>query len=183
MVELIQVSEAGDDPLSTAEAKEWLRVDEANEDDLIEGLCTAARSTAEEHTSRTLLASRVFKYTTAFPRPYGIPQHLDACAYMEMVLPRGPLVSIDSVKIDGISVDSSAYSAEVGESKLLPVLKFTDASVSGRMLEVQFTTGTEAPPVNALLAMKFMVGHWYTNRESQEMPKGAAALLDKVRLL
>lgn len=183
MVELIEVSGTGDEPLTTADAKLWLRVDGNDEDALIEGLCIAARSAAEDHTSRTLLASRVYKYTTAFPRPYGVPQHLDACAYLEMVLPRGPLVSIDSVKIDGGIVDPSVYSSEAGESTLLPVLKLTDDSVSGRTLEVQFTTGTDHPPSNALLAMKLMVGHWYTNRESQEIPKGAESLLDKVRLL
>jgi hypothetical protein len=59
-------------------------------------------------------------------------------------------------------------------------------------IQITYTAGyqdmTQSPAIGTaipepiLLAMRLMIGHWYENRESQEMPPAAYDLLDDFRV-
>ena len=91
------------EPITLAEAKEHLRFDDAcgvAQDALISGLIRVVRNYAENYTRRAFV-QQTLEYTTH-------------CFTHEMVLPRPPLISIESVKYidtDGVlqTVDSSVY--------------------------------------------------------------------------
>ena len=58
-----------DEPLTTSEVKEWLKVDYDTDDTLIDGLIGAARRHAESYTGRLLMPQRVEEYFDFFEYP------------------------------------------------------------------------------------------------------------------
>src|SRR4051812_3074041 len=81
------VTPCTEDPVSLAEAKDWLRIDPINsvEDDLIESLITRARERFEEVTQRSSLVQTYDYFLDATPGD---------CA---LLLPKAPLASVVSI--------------------------------------------------------------------------------------
>src|SRR5687768_3624212 len=74
-------------PVTVAEAKQYARIDFDDDDAVIEGLIAAARDHLEQATGRTFVAT-TYKLT------------LDEFADNEILLPRSPILSVDSVLYD-----------------------------------------------------------------------------------
>lgn len=92
-----------EEPVSLAEAKAFLRVTHDAEDALIGALVTAARSRIEAELGLALVST-------------GFTETLDAWPLMRTgaaKLSRGPLLSVDEIRIDGEALDPARYAARL----------------------------------------------------------------------
>lgn len=99
------------EPVTLAEAKTYLRVDDTNSDDLINDLITAARMVAESWLRRALISQ---SWQLAYD--YGIPN----CVW----LPMGPVDSITSVVLVNrdtttVTLDPASYWLSAAQNALM----------------------------------------------------------------
>jgi uncharacterized phiE125 gp8 family phage protein len=100
---LVQTAVPGLEPITTAEAKNYLRLDAdlTQDDTLIAVLISAARAYAESYCNRSLvqqgwqLLLDSFPSPQAFGVPWGQPWSIPANAIQ---LERGPVITLDSIK-------------------------------------------------------------------------------------
>lgn len=175
------------EPISLAEAKLHLRVDIADDDELITAQIKAAREYVEQLANRSLI-TQTWEYTLeAFPDGN------------QIVLPRPPLVSVTSVVYTDYTGTAATFSslyytvdtyAEPGQivlkyGQLWPAVAL--ATVNG--VCIRYTAGYGATgasvPQRLRQAILLLLGHWYENREAvqfgnlmpQELPFAVQALL------
>lgn len=91
------------EPLTVAEAKDWARITQNVEDDLLDGMLFAARAHVEELTGRALITQTWDYFLDAFPR--------------QIDLPRPRLLTLTSIKYidaDGVqqTLAASEYTAD-----------------------------------------------------------------------
>lgn len=153
------------EPVSLQQAKNHLRVDFTDDDDLISSLISTAREYCEAQTHKAL-APTIFEYTLdAFP--FGAP----------IRIPRPPLVSVDSINYkdkDGTEtiMPSDSYIADVDDEpgKLVPIdgqwPSFDPYPVNA--VRIRYTAGYDEStlPKSIQQAMLILVAHWYENREA-----------------
>lgn len=93
------------EPVSLDEAKAWVRVDGCDDDALLTGLVTAARTAAEEYLRRSLV-TQTWKLTLDlcgnrgewFESTYELPvNYFDGALPRSVELPRGPVTAVTSV--------------------------------------------------------------------------------------
>jgi len=106
------VTPAASEPITLQEAKDFLRVDTNDDDDLITALISAAREMCESYTRRILVTTTIDEYFDMFPH-YQNPTDKDI-----IYLSRGPASSVTSVKyVNEIgseqTVDPTYYVADV----------------------------------------------------------------------
>jgi uncharacterized phiE125 gp8 family phage protein len=175
-------------PLDTARAH--LRVEHAEEDELIQGYVSAARSYAESYMGRALLAGLWELTMDAFPR-----------AGKAIRIPRPPLIEVEEVAYASASsgwvvLAPGAYEWG-GDDDLGWVVPVdgrwpTARSVPGAV-RVRFRCGYPDPafiPREVTQAILFTVAHFYANRESvvtgtiaTEVPVTTHTLLDLHRIV
>jgi uncharacterized phiE125 gp8 family phage protein len=174
---LVLTSAPSAEPVTLAEAKDWLRVDGDADDALIEGLISVARSLAERFFDRSLVTQAWTAYYDRFD-----------C--WEIRLPRGPLQAVNSVQYldtagDLQTLDAESYEAD--ETRDPGTVQPAYAEVwpatrcAPKAVRVTFTSGygsaAEVPePVKA--ALKFAVSMWYRRRGdgAEEIDPGKLAL-------
>ncbi len=116
------------EPLTLAEVKEYLRVTNTEEDTYITSLIGVAREAAEWFVRKSLITqSWMLSYDDYSPT--------------EVILPRGPVQSVDEVKIvsrSGIEtiVDSTTYYLNAGKETLV-----FDATPVGHIVQIYYTAG------------------------------------------
>lgn len=163
------------EPVSLADMKNHLRVesDITSDDTLISALIAAAREWCENYTRRSFVSRTLELRMDCFPD--------------EILLPRGPVLSIGSVQYtaqDGTltSLAAADYQSDLYSlpGRILPpfgsiwpiqklgtmnsVLVTYDAgSVVGSPSDE--ASSQENVPAGAKAAIKLLVGHWYENRE------------------
>jgi uncharacterized phiE125 gp8 family phage protein len=162
------VTPPGTEPLSVADAKLYCRVDHAAEDALFTSLAKAARQHLERLTGRALAEQTLQVTLPGFPRCKELP------------IPRPPLVSVTSVTYldaDGdavVLVEDTDYAVN---TESLPGALYAESgwpsTIRGRSDAVRIVyvaghgaAGAEALPENALVALRYLVSHWYTNRDT-----------------
>ena len=166
------ITAATAEPISLVIAKQHLKVETTDDDDLVTALIKAARETAESFTGRAL-ASQTFEYILD-----EFPQSGDM-----IFIPNPPLESVESIKYkdyEGTEVewDSSNYIIDsdniparisLAYNKIFPV--FTPYPVSA--VRIRFVAGYKIGgdphliiPEQINNAIKFLIGHFYENRES-----------------
>ena len=163
-------------PVSLAEAKAWLRVDDAAENDLITALIAAATGMIEQITGLAIMEQTWELVLDSFAD--------------SILLPKGPVSAITWVKyIDPDSVEqtlgASNYALDaVSDPQWL--VRAADASwpaiASGiNNVTIRFTAGVSVAADLASLktAILMLVAHWHGNREAagDGIPPGVAALL------
>lgn len=202
---LIQLTQPSHEPVSRDDMKAFLRIDSTDQDTVIDALITSARMSVESYTGRCLVNQQFslqFDRTPgSWPFSYGFGASL-LSPYREIHLPRSPLVSIDAFTYQDMEtgdpvtmVEGTDYQVSGKEPGRLqpaygqawPIARWTLESI-----KITFTAGygdTSASPVVGAdppevfkTAIKLMVGHWYENRESQEMPKAAENLIQPYRM-
>jgi uncharacterized phiE125 gp8 family phage protein len=157
-------------PLTVAELKTHLRVDNSDEDALIASLGEAARDYVERHTS-VILCSRSF-----YLEADGFPSERN-----DIVLPIGPVTAVtqvgwrpvggDTVQVGTVNTDYRASSNLTPLRIRLPVLKTewprTEVATDAVQITVVagYASAAEVPEM-AKHAIRLMVGHWYENREA-----------------
>jgi uncharacterized phiE125 gp8 family phage protein len=146
------------DPLITVEAvKLHLRIDSTLEDDYLAGLIAAATSHAEQSMACSLLQRTI---TATF------------YSGELLTLPRGPVVSVSSVALNGVTVAPSAYSIErYGYAELL---RYNNGNIQPHaapaVLAVVYDAGHGADPADVpadfIQIIKCHVGLLYEQREA-----------------
>jgi uncharacterized phiE125 gp8 family phage protein len=202
---LKQLTQPTHEPVSLADMKDFLRVDATDQDNVINSLITTARVTAETLTNRCLVNQQFElsfdRFPGSWPFSYGFGASL-LSPYREIHLPRSPLYSIDVFQYTDINTGSPVvmvadtdYQVKGQEpGRLQPAYgqAWPIARWSLESILIRFTVGygdrSLSPAIGVAspevfnTAIKLMVGHWYENRESQEMPKAAENLLQPYRV-
>lgn len=130
------------EPLSLEEVKLHLRNnpgDTSEDKDIIAPLISAAREYCENYCGKSFAEQSI----TAYPEVSGTA-----------TLPRGPVISVDSVTVDGEAVE---YTADVRRGTV---------TVNKPGAVITYTAGYEETPYLVRQAMLLLIGHWYTNREA-----------------
>ena len=185
---LVITVEPAEEPVTTAEAKDHMRVDTSDDDTLIDGLITASRLYAENYTNRAFVTQTLAVRLDAFPAS-------------QINLPRAPAASVTSIQyIDGDGATQTWSSANYtvdAYSKPARVLPVYDEDFPSTRAEIDAVTvtfvagygGASAVPEGLKLAIKTLVGHWYENREGSTyqhkvhlIPLAINALLTQFRI-
>lgn len=168
------------EPVTLDEAKQHLRVDHDDEDELIAELIVAARMHVENVTWRALVTQTWECAFPAWPRPEGSRGRLE--------LPYAPLQSVTSVKYtdsDAVTttVASTVYEVDTYATPGVVVPKagqswpsFTPSAINAVTVRYVCGYGTAAAVPGLLkAAIKLLVGHWYENREATVVAAGTVA--------
>lgn len=130
------------EPLSLEEVKLHLRNnpgDTSEDKDIIAPLISAAREYCENYCGKSFAEQSI----TAYPEVSGT-----------VTLPRGPVISVDSVTVDG---ETAEYTADV---------HYGTVTVNKPGATITYTAGYEEVPCLVRQAMLLLIGHWYANREA-----------------
>lgn len=168
------------EPVTVAEQKAFMRVEIADEDALTASLITAARQAAESITGRALITQQ---WLATFEVPRRTSRRLE--------LPVAPVRSVESVIVDGMALDKSAYVADiVSEPAAITLPKMAWKTAEATFTCGYGSTGADVPePLR--LAIKLMAAHWAENRlavadashtKFEELPMGVRYLLATYRL-
>ena len=151
------------EPVTLAEAKAALRVDYANEDDLINSLIKSARQFCEQEISLSFLTQTWQLKLDCWPcgiieLPYGPVQSISSITYVDT---EGDTQTLDSsvYQLDGSSIVARLYTA-YGES--WPSVRDQLAPI-----EINYVAGNltaEDVQDDIKTAIKLLVGHWLQNR-------------------
>lgn len=188
------------EPVTLAEAKAHLRVDDSDSDDYITALITAARESAELFCQRSFVQRRLRLMLDQFPGSRDCP----------IYLPLGPVVSIDHIKYydtdSALTTWSSAsYLVDTRQvpARVTPIVDETwPTDVERRIaaVEIQYLAGyaTDAAsptdyaanvPKSVKQGMLFHIGHMFENRQdvvvgriASEIPGASRALLYPYRV-
>jgi len=181
------VTAAASEPITLAEAKNFLRVDHSDDDDLINALITAARSMCEEYTRRILVTTTIDEYFDQFPK-----NHWDGHSNI-LYLSRGPVASISSVKyVDEIgseqSISSSLYVTDTISEPAR--IQSTDGWTTGagviNQLIVRYVVGTDvsAIPKPLIQGMMLVSSDLYDQRNDRvrQLPTASEYLWNPYRI-
>lgn len=179
------------EPVSLVELKAHCKVEISDEDAYIEQLLISVKEQVEELCSIRCINQTWKLILNAFPTSRAI------------TIPLAPLVSISSVKYTDENGTTATMPATdyIVDTVNLPgciVLKNNSAWPSVTLqaangVEIEFVCGYGAAAINVPArlkqALKFLVGHWYANREavntrdiSAELPMTAKWLIDPFRM-
>lgn len=165
-----QLEEPAAEPVTLAEAKAHIRVDNDDSNTLITALIVAARQFVESFSGRTL-AQRSYTQTMEYFPDSG----------KDIVLRRSPVKSVTSVKYfdstgaditmvvgTDYRVDTTVIPARIR----LPVASNTTGALWVRgfaaddCVRIVYLAGADNVPTAAKQTILLLVGHWFENRES-----------------
>jgi uncharacterized phiE125 gp8 family phage protein len=180
------------EPVSSTEAKLYLKVDHTDDDDLITILIQAAREVAEKYTGRSFIDTVWECYFDDFPETDD--------DYLPLYpAPVNTLTSVTYYNSSGVLTTMSSTTEYLTDMVNEPARVFlrdgqswpeTDDRLGGVI--VKYTSGygsTSASVPDAIrTAVLLIIGHLYENRQDvakgdyREMPMGSRYLLDKYRV-
>lgn len=152
------------EPITLAEVKGFLRVDDATEDGFISSIIAASREYCEGFQNRAYNTQTWELWLDAWP--------CKSCIQM----PRPPLQAVTSIKCYG--TDNAEYTMAPGDyfvdSKSEPgrvVLTYGKSWPSTALrtvngVVVTFTAGYTTIPEKVKQAIRLLIGHWFENREA-----------------
>lgn len=169
------------EPITTAEAKDHLRVVTDDEDALVASLVKAARQLVERVTNRALVTQTWVLKADCFPTWFEMP-----------LPPLASVVEITYVDPDGATqtLSSSVYevdtTSEPGRVRLAYDQDWPSTRAHPQSVSVEFMCGfgdAEGVPETLRQAIRLLVGHFYENREAvgmnafHELPMAVRTLL------
>jgi len=154
------------DPVTAAELRDWLRLDDTAQDTMLEGMISAATHAVEQHTHRAFAQRTINQSLSDFPG--------NDC--IELLFP--PLASVTTVKYwdaDGTeqTIDSSNYIVDTNRTvgMVQPVDTYTWPNVYERSdaVNVTFVAGYDATdiPNAAKVLIKMIAADMYEHSETQ----------------
>lgn len=157
------VSVDGSEPVTTAEAKTYARIDVSDDDTLVGNLITAARVHCEQVCRRDFIG-RTYKWFVKdwpYEDVYNLPKY-----------PVNAISSITYYDTDGASqtLSSAVYASNLysipNQIWLAPDQDWPSLDDDKRYaVEVNFTTSPTVPET-IKAAIKMLVAHWYEHREA-----------------
>ncbi len=155
------------EPVTLAEAKAFLRVDDSAEDAFITTLITAARLHVEGTTGRALIAQTWRVSLDDWP------------TNREVQLPIGPMVSLTSVTVfdaDGVGSDLSLVQFQP-ETNAVPARVFLPTTIDGQpvmrdraAIQIDYVAGygtdPEDVPMDIRQAVLSLIGYWFEHRDA-----------------
>lgn len=181
------VTAASEEPITLAEAKNFLRVDHSDDDTLINALITASRQMCEEYTRRILVTTTVDEYFDKFP--HNSWDNLSNLIYLS----RGPVASITSVKyVDEIGSEVTLTSDQYVTDLISEPARvqstagwFAAAGVVNQVI-VRYVVGTakSAIPKPLIQGMMLVVSELYDNRSNsvKRLPTASEYLWNPYRI-
>lgn len=177
-----------DTPSAKYNAKDHLRVDASDDDDLIAQLIVAVRRHAEQVLSRALITQTWTAYYDAFPA--------------EIELPMPPLQSVTSVKYvdtsgseQTVSADDYTVDTDREPGRIVPAYGESWPATRDQInaVYVKYVCGygdlASDVPDDIVAALKLLLGHYYEHREgvivgtiASELPSSARVLLAPYRI-
>lgn len=158
------------EPVSYAEAKQYLRLPNDDDESFVSGLITAARQKVEDDTGRKLITQSWTLCADAFPE--------DA-----IVLPWAPLISVTSIKTTtsaGVQSTVTSTNFQVDTTGVLPRIWRSDTGTwpgdirTHQGIEIVCAVGYGASgayvPGPLLEAVKEILTLWYTTRAGAANP-------------
>lgn len=151
---LRQVVPPATEPVTLQEVKLHLRVDVAEDDDLISAIITAARERIEAYTRRSII-TQTWELLVGGTGPY-------------LSLPRPPVQRIESITADGELVSPSRY--QLLRDDFLVMTTPVDATSPGGVV-IRYVAGYGDAPASVPQAIRqailMLVAHMYESREGQ----------------
>jgi len=154
------------EPLTIAEAKAHLRVDTDAEDPYLDALIRAARASIEHETRRALITQTLRLHLDRFP------------CERTIWVPRPPLQSVSSITYTDTAgatqtLDAGSYHAGTASSpgriRLAEAASWpSEAACRPGAVRVEFIAGygaAAAVPEGLKHALRFLLAHWYAQRE------------------
>jgi len=161
------------EPVSVADLKAHLRLNDDSEDALLSGFVTTARILFEEATGRAVVSTQFRQHVPTLAAP--------------VYLMKYPVLTVDAVKYhDG---DDNLQTASTHRTDTISVpaqVWFDDypttSATKKPVAYVEFTAGWATVPEPVKIAIKLLAGHYYQNREAfieaslDELPHGFRAV-------
>ncbi|TIN82643.1 head-tail connector protein [Mesorhizobium sp.] len=179
------VTPSAADPVSLAEAKKHLRVVVDDDDTLIEGLISAARSVAEDYVQRRFVEQTVEWVLNDW--------HCGDIRLPIAPVAKDGVTSVKYIDMDGNeqTLSTSLYVVQTWGHSVRIIPSFGAVwplvlSASPEPIVIRFTVGVAVDKVapNVKAAINLMLGHLYENRESvvigaiaMELPQSSQMLL------
>lgn len=176
--------EAAEEPVSVAEVKANLKIEDDDDDALIAGQIRAARAYVENATGHVLVRRHLQTWFPDFNR--------------RLIIWAAPFVSIDALTYYDTDEAGQTYEDAIARrwsagTEILPAAGGCWPALSRHGGVIADWTGGylegEAPE-QALQAIQLLAGHWYENREtvnigniSTELPHGVDALCRQIKLM
>jgi uncharacterized phiE125 gp8 family phage protein len=162
---LVRTTAPTQEPLSLAEARLHLRLEDdfSDDDALVTSLITAARAYVEKHINQPVMPQAWRLTLDCFPCEdvidLGMPG-VDAVSSFSYVDPTGANVSFPSFVLDG-----DAFPSRVVRSYGIP---WPTTRVQRNAVTISFTCSGLATDEREAIksAMKLLIGQWYENREA-----------------
>ena len=182
---LTQIQYPAIEPLSLADAKNYLRVEVSEDDDLINDLIVAARIECEHRTGRSFILQ---KWRLTLDSLGG--SALSFGGFTPLQLPRSPLISIESINFVGQNGQNTVLDLDnlviaPGTPGLIAprygnFWPFTLPQISS--VAIEYTAGFGPTPSdipkNIIQAIRILTAHYYENRsENAEIPAAVNSLL------
>ena len=183
------------EPLSLQEVKEYLRVDDATDERVVQPLIIAARQFAEEHMNRALMQQTITlnldtTIDTENPLWEGMRTAPDINYYKNyVVLPRSPVISVTSLKTYNDSdtastMSASKYYVDTQREPARIVLRtgetFPTALRVANAIEVVYVAGytsAYAVPEPIRMGMLQHIAYMYEHRGDMYEAQGAPTLM------
>ena len=183
------------EPLSLQEVKEYLRVDDATDERVVQPLIIAARQFAEEHMNRALMQQTITlnldtTIETENPLWEGMRTAPDINYYKNyVVLPRSPVISVTSLKTYNDSdtastMAASKYYVDTQREPARIVLRtgetFPTALRVANAIEVVYVAGytsAYAVPEPIRMGMLQHIAYMYEHRGDMYEAQGAPTLM------
>ena len=157
----------GTEPVTLAEAKLYLRIDDNAEDTLIEALISSAREWAETNTNKAIVSQTVAAY-------YDKPERT-------FELPIGNATALTSVTNDGDAVTARLLVGSPSTVEITGDLPYP--TNERRSVVFTYTAGYATVPKRIKQAILILVADMYENREAQVIGQSVAENSTLERLL
>lgn len=201
MYGLTLTSAAAEEPVTTAEAKSWLRVDHSSDDTLVAALVAAARGLCERITGRAFVTQTWRLTLDQFPFGWAgwgfLGQGTPPAEFPgrgAIRVPKAPLQSVSSIQYYDLSdtlqtLASTTYDVDAAHDPGRITLAFGQVWPVTRpkpgAVRITFVAGygaASAVPQEIKHAVMLTVARWYENRGEDaaamnDLPAGAKALL------
>jgi uncharacterized phiE125 gp8 family phage protein len=183
---MILLEGPAEEPLALAAAKQWLRVEHDDDDDLVAALITAARLQAEAETRRLLVSQRWRLVMDFWP------------AGGSVAVPLGPLLSVEAARVhaaDGseiaLDIEPIVVNAAAQPPRLTLPTRPVPRGEAGVEIDLVLGYGDAADvPEPFRQAIRLILADWYDNRallpppgNAQQLPAAACAMLAPYKIL